>query len=133
MTDHLSALLDDETIVTEQSHVNVGGMERTLSVVAGAILLGGGLRHLRSVSGLLGGAIGAGLLVRGLTGHCSVYQALGLNTACEQRSKTSAEMPTDETERSGAFDEVEEASAESFPASDPPAWTATAATKNQAR
>jgi uncharacterized membrane protein len=56
---------------------NVGEWERWLSAAAGLGLVGLGLRH----GSLLRLLAGAGLLYRGMTGHCSMYQALGIDTA----------------------------------------------------
>ena len=59
--------------------VNVGDLERWLS------LLGGGLLALYTVRRSLGTVVllgGAGaLLYRGLTGHCALYHNMGLSTA----------------------------------------------------
>jgi uncharacterized membrane protein len=60
--------------------VNVGHEERTLSTLGGGALAALGLAR----GGCLGlGLIwtGAALMVRGLTGHCTVNQAIGRNTA----------------------------------------------------
>jgi uncharacterized membrane protein len=59
---------------------NVGEVERWGSIAAGALLVLGGLTRGRS-GGLLMGLIGAGLLHRGITGHCYAYDALGMDTA----------------------------------------------------
>jgi uncharacterized membrane protein len=59
---------------------NVGDMERLISVAAGAGLAAFGLARGR-LSGLALGAIGAGLVYRGVTGRCQCYSALGINTA----------------------------------------------------
>lgn len=60
--------------------VNVGGTERALSALAGGSLLAYGLSR-RSLPGLLTAIVGGGLVYRGMTGHCSVYDALGVSTA----------------------------------------------------
>jgi len=60
--------------------VNVSDTERSLSAIAGGGLLLFGLSRL-SLTSLLGIAVGGSLLYRGLTGHCSVYEALGMTTA----------------------------------------------------
>ena len=60
--------------------VNVGETERTLSIMAGAGLLVAGIlrgRLLGAAAALAGGC----LAYRGLTGHCSVYESLGISTA----------------------------------------------------
>lgn len=59
---------------------NVGPSERLVSVASGSILalLGVGRRDLL---GLLIGAVGGGLIYRGVTGTCPVYKALGVDTA----------------------------------------------------
>ena len=64
----------------ECCQVNVGQMERLASVVAGGTILMtmGGLRTLRSAAAT---AIGAGLIWRGVTGHCGLYHRLGIDTA----------------------------------------------------
>jgi uncharacterized membrane protein len=66
--------------------VNVAQTERLASLVGGGVLAAIGLSR-RSPAGLLLGAIGASLAWRGWTGHCNVYQALGVSTA-EQRPQT---------------------------------------------
>jgi len=61
------------------SQVNVGGFERVLSVIGGGALALYGLRRsLPHLMLLLGGGA---LVYRGLTGHCSAYQVMGVDTA----------------------------------------------------
>jgi uncharacterized membrane protein len=71
--------------------VNVGDQERLLSALGGAVLAGYGL--LRGTLGGLGlAAAGGALVYRGLSGHCSLYAALGVNTADRPRGP-SASIP----------------------------------------
>lgn len=60
--------------------VNVHSAERAASAVAGGMLALWGLRE-GSLLGILFAVAGGSLLYRGLTGHCSLYQALGMSTA----------------------------------------------------
>jgi uncharacterized membrane protein len=60
--------------------VNVGRTERWLSMLAGTALAAYGLKR-RSTPGGTAALAGAALLYRGATGHCNVYQALGVNRA----------------------------------------------------
>lgn len=57
--------------------VNVGGMERTISVLAGGFVLLHGLSKLR-LSTIVAAIAGGALVYRGLTGHCKVYEALDM-------------------------------------------------------
>lgn len=67
---------DDAPAGTERDHSpNVRGTERAASGLGGAALLAMALRR-GGLSGLLQAAVGTGLLVRGLTGHCSVKRML---------------------------------------------------------
>lgn len=59
---------------------NVGDVERWASAVAGLALALYGVNK-RGNSGWLMAAIGGMLLQRGATGHCQVYEAIGLNSA----------------------------------------------------
>lgn len=59
---------------------NVGDLERVLSAAGGGALALLALRR-RGVSGLALGVLGAELLRRGATGHCPLYDALGVSTA----------------------------------------------------
>ena len=61
-------------------HVNVGRVERVVSMIAGGALAAYGLKR-RSPAGGAAAAAGAALLYRGATGHCNVYQAFGVNRA----------------------------------------------------
>lgn len=69
----------DNPIRPRSAKVNVGSVERTASSVGGAVLAGLGLGK-GGVAGLLLAAVGAGLIYRGQTGHCSLYAATGTNT-----------------------------------------------------
>jgi uncharacterized membrane protein len=59
---------------------NVGNMERVVSVVAGTALALFGLRRF-SLTRLSMAATGAGMIYRGITGHCAAYERAGVSTA----------------------------------------------------
>lgn len=63
---------------------NVGDTERTVSIIAGTALALFGLRRF-SLTRLAMAAIGGNLVYRGLTGHCSLYERVGVSTADEHR------------------------------------------------
>jgi uncharacterized membrane protein len=62
------------------TRVNVAQPERWASSLMGAALATYGMRR-RSMQGALLVSAGSALLVRGVTGHCPVYQAAGIDTA----------------------------------------------------
>jgi uncharacterized membrane protein len=64
----------------EAPRTNLGKNERILSVVGGGALAAMALRR-KGMAGVVMGAASATLLERGLTGHCRVYDALGINRA----------------------------------------------------
>src|SRR5215467_2947348 len=58
--------------------VNVGDLERWLSLLGGGLLALATVRRSLGTVVLLGGA--GALLYRGWTGHCALYQTMGLST-----------------------------------------------------
>ena len=60
-------------------NVNVRGAERVVSAVVGGLLVARGLRS-RGVAGKLFSLLGSNLVYRGLSGHCHLYDAMGVNT-----------------------------------------------------
>lgn len=62
-----------------QDGQNIAEIERVVSSILGGTLLLGGLAR-RSLPGLAIAATGAAFLYRGATGHCKVYESLGLDT-----------------------------------------------------
>jgi uncharacterized membrane protein len=88
---------------------NVSDLERIASGLGGAVLVAYALARPSLVSTLL--AIGGALLVeRGVTGQCSFYRRLGLDT----------HAPLEHWSRP---DDIDRMLDDSFPASDPPSWT----------
>jgi uncharacterized membrane protein len=61
-----------------QERINVGRVERWLSMAAGGALAAYALKR-RELPGGAAAIAGAALLYRGATGHCDVYQALGVD------------------------------------------------------
>ena len=59
---------------------NVGELERIASATVGGWLVLRAIRK-RSLGSVVSGVIGADLLYRGVSGHCGLYEAAGLNTA----------------------------------------------------
>ena len=64
------------------SPINVGLTERLFSDVGGAALVGLGMKRGGFGGGVMA-LLGAGLLYRGITGHCEVYKALNISSAAK--------------------------------------------------
>ena len=79
-THHSASSGDQLSDVLQQRHsaINIGAAERVLSVLAGGALAAYCWRR-RSPAGGAAAMAAAALLHRGATGHCNVYQALGVN------------------------------------------------------
>jgi uncharacterized membrane protein len=65
--------------------VNVGLGERYGSFLGGAALVAAGLSR-RSLPGLVLAALGGALLLRGMAGHCRLYESIGVSTAVQPRA-----------------------------------------------
>jgi uncharacterized membrane protein len=101
------------------SRVNVGQIERWLSMAAGGVLAAYALKR-RAVPGGTAALAGAALLYRGATGHCDVYQALGVNRAGGHGTGMAADRGSDTRRQLGgsAGIHVEEAVSINKPVSD---------------
>jgi len=90
MSEHTTTMTrPQQTQATEyhratDSCVNLGNLERVLSVIGGGALALYGLR--RSLGNLMLMLGGGALIYRGLTGHCAAYQAMGITTADQEPS-----------------------------------------------
>jgi uncharacterized membrane protein len=102
-----------------RERVNVGRVERWLSMAAGGALAAYGLKR-RELPGGAAALAGAALLYRGATGHCDVYQALGINSAGGNGTGTIADRGSDTRDQLGGSRgiHVEQAITVSKPVSD---------------
>ena len=76
------ALAESTPTPTGADARNVGSLESGISTAAGILFVVAAL-FPRSLRQLLLLGIGGGLVYRGVTGQCSVYSALGIDTAKE--------------------------------------------------
>jgi uncharacterized membrane protein len=76
----------EEETYNRANELNVAEPERWLSVVAGSALAAYGLKR-RTISGLVLSGVGGALVWRGATGHCPVYETMGISTAGEHQGQ----------------------------------------------
>lgn len=97
--------------------INLDKNERLISLAAGALMVVYGVIRLpiTAVMALIGGAY---LLYRAIKGYCPIYAQLGL----DQRHKPTPTRMVKTADRH-YDDPVDTALHQTFPTSDPPAWT----------
>jgi hypothetical protein len=108
----------DNAISRQAAAQNVGTGERVVSSLVGAALIWRALAR-PSLARIVAGLGGAALLQRGWTGHCPLYQRLGIDTGPHRIPQSRRDVACSDSQG----DPVQCASEDSFPASDPPAWT----------
>src|SRR5262245_793923 len=84
-----SALGRSRTPAPLGAGLNVGETERLASLVGGGLLALYGL-GCRGLAQIVLPLAGAAVAYRGLSGHCHLYEALGVNTASRDRTAVDA-------------------------------------------
>jgi uncharacterized membrane protein len=75
-----------------QTHRNMNDPERWISVAAGAAIAAFGLRR-RSAGGLVLAVLGGAVVWRGATGHCPLYESLGISSASAPDDDRNVSVP----------------------------------------
>lgn len=89
---HQQSIEKSHGIDEGRSDRNVNDPERVVSAVAGGALIAFGVKH----GGLLGvslSLLGGGLLHRGATGHCYLYEATGFNSNDPEKASILGKFP----------------------------------------
>ncbi len=81
--------LSEREAAPRASEANIGQVERVASAALGGTLLLLGLGR-RSLGGAAVAALGGGLVYRAATGHCHLYEALGVDTADDRGAAAGA-------------------------------------------
>jgi uncharacterized membrane protein len=110
-------------MLEEQRKINVRPEERWASLAIGTMILLLTLRP-RGAWGLLLALVGGEFVSRGLTGHCRVYNVFEYSSLPEHQQTISFAQQVAQADSTKEKDDVEVASEQSFPASDPPSFTA---------
>lgn len=72
--------------------VNIAKPERWISAIGGGLLVALGVEK-RSLGGIALAALGGSLIRRGVSGHCHLYQALGMRTARKGQGSETTSVP----------------------------------------
>lgn len=75
------------TDILTNMDTNVGSAERFISAAAGGAMLAYGLRRGDTL-GVILSVLGGGLALRGTTGHCQIYDAMGVDTSDKSSDTT---------------------------------------------
>lgn len=70
------------TDILTNLNTNVGDNERLVSALGGSLLLAYGIKRGDAL-GILLSVLGGGIALRGATGHCQVYDAMGVDTSVQ--------------------------------------------------
>lgn len=106
---------------------HIGQSERLVSMIAGTTLAGSAMRSRSILSAAMLLGVSAGMLYRGATGKCAFSKgAKSLNNMLNNVSNEISNFTSDSGSGSGSRKEnkqIDRASKDSFPASDPPSFT----------
>ncbi|MCY0892620.1 MAG: DUF2892 domain-containing protein [Acidibacillus sp.] len=59
---------------------NVGGIDRTLRIILGAVFIIYGVMHLHAILGIIGLILGIVFVLTGIIGTCVLYLPFGIRT-----------------------------------------------------